>query len=565
MSKHLNYIFIRLLLILPIASLLTISNWASALVLQAEVDQTTIARSETLNLIVTADDNANQDIDFSQLRFQFDILNTQRSSRVTINNGKRAAKTFWVITLAPKEVGKLTIPSFKYKNAFSPSITINVTKEANAALKGSNRNPDVFFEVVIDKKQAYVQEQIIVSARLYYKISLANYEHEDFKVDNARVEQLHKKDDTTSFRGETYKMLEERYTLHPQSSGKVTIPTQTWRLEKPSRRFGFGNSTNPYLYIRSKPLTIDVLPIPSNRSANSDWLPSKKVELAAQWKQSPLQASIGEPLNLQISISAQGLFDYQLPDLALNQTDDFTIYQAQPETNNIKDITGVTGVRKINYSIIPRKTGQFTLPNISLTWWNTDTNKEEVFQLAEQNIVVAKSTIASSNVINNQAILEPIAATSPSAHKTSTSLLIWQVITGFFAVIICFLCYQLYRFKSINTMPANKINNNGQWFVSQEKIYLNKITNAIDIQDWQLLRKEVINWGKLILNDAHVDSLNKIAIHFPELAFSFQQLENKLYGQRTDDSYNPQQLLKLIKKQKPTTHKQTNIQLKELY
>jgi len=565
MTKHLNYIFIRLLLILPIASLLTFSGWASALTLQAEVNQTTIARSETLNLIVTADDNANQDIDFSQLAFQFDILNTQRSSRVTINNGKRAAKTFWVITLAPKEVGKLTIPSFKYKNAFSPSITINVTKEANAARSRSGGNPDIFFEVITDKKQAYVQEQIVVSARLYYKISLANYEHEDFKVDNTRIEQLHKKDDTTIFRGEAYKVLEERYTLHPQSSGKVTIPTQTWRLEKPSRRFGFGNSTNPYLYIRSKPLTIDVLPIPSNRSANTDWLPSKKVELAAQWKQSPLQASIGEPLNLQISINAQGLFDYQLPDLALNQTDDFTIYQAQPETNNIKDITGVTGIRKINYSIIPRKTGQFTLPDISLTWWNTDTNKEEVFQLAKQNIIVAKSTIASNNVINNQAILEPITTVSPTTHKTSTPLLVWQLVAGFFAIIICFLCYQLYRFKGIQTVSTGKTNSNLQWFASQEKIHLNNINNAIDAQNWQLLRREIINWGKLTLNDTHVDSLNKISIRFPELALPLQQLENKLYGQRTDDSYNPQQLFKLIKKQKPATHKQTKIQLKELY
>ncbi len=564
MSKYLKPIFTRLLLLVPIVSLLALSSPASALTLKAEVDRTNIARSETLTLVVIADDNANSDIDFSQLSFQFDILNTQRSSRITISNGKKVARTSWVITLAPKEVGKLTIPSFKYKNAFSSSITINVTKEISSS-NSSDGNPDIFFEVVADKNQSYVQEQILVSARLYYKISLANYEHEDFKVDNTRVEQIHKKDDTTIFRGERYKVLEELYTLHPQSSGKIIIPTQTWRLEKPSRRFGFGNTTNPYLYVRSKQLSIDILPIPDNRKTNTDWLPSKKVELSAEWKQSPLQASIGEPLNLQISINAQGLFDYQLPDLALEQTDNFTIYQAQPETNNIKDAEGVTGIRTINYSIIPRKSGQFKLPDISLTWWNTETNKEEVAQLTEQAIIVAKSNIASSNVIANQALPNTISTPTDTNNQSSASLLVWQLITTLFAVVICFLCYQLYKFKKVQRVVSNTENNYMVHFLSQEKISLSKIKNAIDIEHWQLLRSEIINWGKLILNDDSIDSLGKIAESFPELTLALQQLENKLYGQHADDSCNPQLLFDLIKRQRPLTQKTTKSQLKELY
>ncbi len=560
MTKHLKSIFIKRLLQSVI--LLLLSSHTYALTLKAEVDRTSIARSETLNLIITADDNANSDIDFSQLSFQFDILNTQRSSRVTISNGKKVAKTFWVVTLAPKEIGKLTIPSFKYKNAFSSSITINVTKEVNTS-NSSSSSPDIFFEVIADKKQAYVQEQILVTARLYYKISLANYEHEDFKVDNARVEQIHKTDNETIFRGERYKVLEELYTLHPQSSGKITVPIQTWRLEKPSRRFGFGNSTNPYLYVRSKAISFDILPIPSNRDANTEWLPSKKIDLTTQWKQSPLQASIGEPLNLQISINAQGLFDYQLPDLKLNETENFTIYQAQPETNNIKDSKGVTGIRKINYSIIPRKTGQFTLPDVSLTWWNTETNREEVFQLPEQTIIVAKSTIEST--INNQTLLNTATAPNP-ASDNSASLLIWQLISTFFAVITCFLCYQLYRFKNTQTSASGKTKNNrAEIFLSQEKIHLNRIKNAIDAQNWQLLRREIIDWIKILLNDEGIDSLNKIAVYFPELALPLQQLENKLYGQHIDNSYNPQLLFDLIRKQRPPTRKQTKSQLKELY
>lgn len=548
------------IILLVVFCTLIFSINVNALTLKSEVDKTSITREETLNLIVSVDDNTTNDIDFTQLSYQFDIIKSQRSSRVTISNGKKLAKTFWVLVLAPKEIGKLSIPSFTYKNAFSSSITITVTDQMSAS--NNSDNPEIFFELISDKNKTYVQEQILVTARLYYKIPLANYEHEGLKVDKARVEQVFEKNKEATFRGQRYKVLEEIYTIHPQASGQLIVPVQTWRLEKPSRRFGIGNSTNPYVYVRSEKLTIDVLPIPEHKTNNTDWLPSEKITLSALWKQSPLQAIIGEPLNLQITINAQGLADYQIPNLMLNETAEFTVFEAQPETNNIKDNKGITGIRKLNYTIIPRKTGQFTLPIISINWWNVNIDKEEIFTLPEQIIVVAKSTIADTSAKQNQ-VLPILQSTQVKKSEGSMPVILWQIVSSVFFIVICFLFYQLYTLKK---QPVDiKSNRPKNVFLSQQKIIINHIKIHIENKNWQQLRKELINWGQLSCKDETLDSLNKLAVKIPELALHLQQLDNYLYGQHIDDSYNPNSLLELIIKYKPSTHTNKKSVLKELY
>jgi hypothetical protein len=553
-----------LLLIGLLAYMLFFSASTSALTLKVETDKSSIIRTETLNLIIVVDDNADADIDFTQLTYQFDIISNQKSSRLSISNGKKVAKTFWVLILAPKETGKLTIPSFNYKNVFSSSITINVTDQV-AIANNNTESPDIFFEVVTDKKTAYVQEQILVTARLYYKIALANYEHEGLKVDNARVDQVFQENKEVDFQGQRYKLLEEVYTIHAQASGKIKIPIQTWRLEKPGRRFGYSNSTNPYVYVRSEELTIDVLSIPESKTSNSDWLPSEEITLTAQWQQSPLQAIIGEPLNLQITINAQGLADYQLPNLSINENANFTIFEAQPETNNIKDSLGIIGIRKLNYSIIPRQVGQFTLPEISINWWNVDTNKAEVLILSEQAVIVAKSSIT-DNVIEQKKALPTLNSLAVSTSKDSTPIILWQIISTVFFIVICFLFYKLYQIKQHRIAIKNNPQNMYSTFLeSRQKNIIGHIELTIEDGNWQQLRIEVINWGQLTFDDEALDTLNKLALKIPELALHLQQLDNYLYGQYSDDSYNPNTLLELIKSYKKNTQTNKKSLLKEIY
>jgi hypothetical protein len=353
--------------------------------------------------------------------------------------------------------------------------------------------------------------------------------------------------------------------VHPQASGKLKIPVQTWRLEKPGRRFGYSNPTNPYVYASSEELTLDVLPIPDSKTSDSDWLPSKNVALIARWKQSPLQAIIGEPLNLQIEISAQGLADYQLPDMAISESANFTIFEAQPETNNIKNRQGLNGIRKLNYSIIPRVAGEFKLPQISISWWNVDTDKEDMFILPEQGVVVAKSSITTSLMEPNQNLPEPNVLTFDAA-RNSTSVILWQVISSLFLVIICALMYSIYKVKkAVLTLKNNNVGSPYSLLGSKQKSIINRIEVSIEHKDWQQFRKDIINWGQLNFNDKTLDTLGQLTLYLPELAAQLNQLDNYLYGQQSGTDYNPHTLFCFIKEYKRSFQVNKPKVLKKIY
>ncbi len=519
-----------------------LNHVAHGLSLTSEVDRTTIASNESLRLVITADESASEVIDFSQLTHQFDIINQQQSTQTSILNGQVSSNTQWILILSPKETGQLIIPSFEYRRIYSPAITITVTETPQAQDK-NNSNPDVFFQIENDKESVYVQQQLLLTMRLYYKIALSGYDDEELKLDNTAIELVSEKNFKTKFRGKNYNVLEKVYALHPQSVGDLNIPAQSWRLEKSLRSFNFGRSGNPYLYVRSEPLTIQVKSIPETNTAKN-WLPSEKISLEGRWKQSILRATVGEPLNYQLALSGNGLTAAQLPEITIPKTDDFTIYTDQSEANNTKDISGITGERTSNFAVIPRKAGTFTFPETMIKWWNIKTDKEENFILPEQTIIVANSIAAKNEALPSLPSTPNI--TVSEADRSSTVL--WQIISTILLLAVIALSFLLYNSKKgailATTLKAHKSTPLRDNSVSSS---LQVIQNAVDHQDWGKLRHAIIQWGKISCRNSEINSLSEIANQLPELKLHLLQLDNKIYGQRIDETYDPSPLIQLIR------------------
>ncbi len=536
-----------------------LSHITYSLSLDSEVDRTTIASNESLRLVITADESASEVIDFSQLTHQFDIINQQQSTQTSILNGQVSSNTQWILILSPKETGKLIIPSFEYRRIYSPAITITVTETAQAQGK-NDPNPDVFFQIESNKDNIYVQQQLLLTMRLYYKVALSSYDDEEFKLDNTAIELVSEKNLKTKFRGKSYNVLEKVYALHPQSVGELNIPAQSWRLEKSLRSFSFGRSGNPYLYVRSEPLTIQVKAIPETSTAKN-WLPAEEIKLEGKWKQSILRATVGEPLNYQLALSANGLIAAQLPEIVLPKTDDFTIYTDQSEANNTKEASGITGLRTSNFAVIPRKAGTFTFPQVAIKWWDIKTDKEKSLVLSEQTIIVANSTENNSEKLPTLPSTTDVVA--PKADHSK--IIFWQIISIILLIAVSTLLFLLYKFKkgtlNFSTASSGKAprkDNNLSHSIQE-------IQKAADHQDWIRLRGAIIQWGKIHFHNPDINSFLEIVNLLPELQLPLQQLDNKIYGRRSGEKYNPStliQLIKTIKYQKNVTQKN---QLKNLY
>ncbi|MBX2807544.1 MAG: BatD family protein [Cellvibrionaceae bacterium] len=534
-----------------------------ALSLSASVDRTTIAENESLNLVITLDSNSSDQIDTRQLSHQFEIITQQRSARQSIINGRISASTQWSYSLLPKDVGELVIPSFEYRGAYSDAIAITVNK---GNTQQADLNSDVFLQLSVDKNRVYVQQQLLITLRLYYKINLSNYEADTLALDNALLTPLKEHSFSTQVRGEQYQVLELRYAVNPQASGQLQIPAQRWRLQKATGTL-FGNRfNNQYIIVNSDAVTITVDPTPAHYQGEH-WLPSSRVTLEGQWQDSIIQARVGEPINYRLALSAEGLHASQLPEISLPTSDHLSLYQDPSTSDNTQSERGITGKRAHNFALIPQRAGTWVVPEITLSWWNVDSEQEETIRLPPQTLVVTPSALN-----HNERPLpdKPDAATTTvnTATPQQTNIIVWQLS----ATILALLCIGMGAFIYTNrhrrqaaTETAAAIDRK-----PSTKYWLKQIQKAIDTADNKALYTALIHWGQHSSDNPQLNSLSQLGDQFPQLAEDIHKLNQHTYGkpladEQSPEHWQPQAFIDAIKNLPNTKHTQHKNTLLPLY
>ena len=552
----------KLILLLMTIGALLLAVSANAATLTTSVDRTAITINDTLLLTIILDKQGADEIDFSSLELQFDILQRQQSSQTSIVNGRISSRTQWTLVIAPKETGNLLIPSLSANGAFSDAIKITVGD--NSANKSdplrnfpttngndqANNTDNVFLRAVVNKDNVYVQEQIILRLQLHYRISLTDYEASDFVINDSAKELIDKKNFKTTINGVAYNVLEHVYALHPQTSGTLTIPQQLWQVEKPSNRFG--QIRSPFLRVTSQPIAINVKPIPSESTADH-WLPASKINFTQKWEQSTISANVGEPLSYQLTITADGLGHSQLPNISLDASanKDFTIYSDKADTKNQPSPQGIIGTRVINYAVIPKNTGTFTLPPISLRWWNINTDKEEVITLESQKIVVASTQLDQQNTIPTVSTLENT-NTNDSPITSSTTLRLWQFSTGVFFVLWLIFFYlwlnKRSHFSNVDVIATHDSLSNKTKNKRALKAIYSDIDNAVKNKQYTTLKALLLEWASH-KTEEDVTNSDDFCHFFTELSEVMNTIDKQLYSPNSIVVWDFAELLNLLKKQ----------------
>jgi hypothetical protein len=153
-------------------------------------------------------------------------------------------------------------------------------------------NNDVFLQTSVTKTQVYVQESLIYSIKLYYRLafergaSFSSLEMSDAAY-NKLGEDLNY---TETVNGILYTVNESRFVIFPQSSGEFTIAPIRFRAFTQTRSI----RNNPNLQTTTLRQTIElvsqehqisVLPVPSSYPSPI-WLPSSSVKISESWSRS---------------------------------------------------------------------------------------------------------------------------------------------------------------------------------------------------------------------------------------------------------------------------------------
>ncbi len=391
--------------------------------LQAFVDRNPVAEGESLTLTLKSNEDLNGNPDLSALQQDFDVLGQSQGSSMQIINGNVTRSVQWQISMMPKRSGTLVIPSIKAGGQATQPITLTVTKADQA--KASRQSGELFLEVSAEPHTAYVQQQIIFTARLYRAVNIGNQStlsEPKFPGMDAVVEQL---GDDRSYQtvrnGQEYAVTERRYAVYPQKSGQFSsAPVQFDGVIVEAGGGGGFFMFDPFSQrTRQKRVTSTTIPFTIKPApagiGGAQWLPATRLDLSEQWSENPPKFIAGEPITRTVVISARGLTASQLPALDSSAIDGLKFYPDQPTLKDNKGNNGIDGVRTQKVAILPTRAGSFILPSIEVKWWNVGTDRMEVARLPARTITVLPGTANSGNTIQT-----PVMSGSASSARTPT-------------------------------------------------------------------------------------------------------------------------------------------------
>lgn len=358
---------------------------------------------DSFNLLISSDTKLTHDIDFSPIRLDFDIVSQSHNFSTKMINGQFTQTYEWHLNLVPKRSGTLTIPPLLINGSETPPESIEVLIPSANELKESN----IFLETTLEPMGSlHEQEQLIYTVRLFYATQLVQASLSEVKSNdpNMLIEKLGNDIQYEQIRnGKKFNVFERKYAVFPQVAGDLTFSPIVFDGKIVSGRASFFEVQTQHKRLESNPLQVSVQPIPApfNRK---NWLIANQVTVQEEWSKDLSQLSIDEPVTRTIVIKANGCLGSQIPHLNLEGPEAFKQYFDKPESVNQSTDQGIIGSLTLKMALIPTKAGEFTLPSLSIPWWNSSTGKIETASIPAKTLHIPESPVTLNQEMANPSL-----------------------------------------------------------------------------------------------------------------------------------------------------------------
>lgn len=309
----------------------------------------------------------------------FQVLQGPSSSQsVQIINGKKSIEYSETWLLKPLKTGTLTLPAARCRagNGWLESNTVNitVTKDGNSSQAQVEGNADFMVSVELNKKKVFIGEQIQATYKIYSRYSDLRFESIDYSaIDGFWTETLEEdninwENQAQVINGQQYRVaILKKELLYPQRSGELVVaPTKIQALGKNSF---FGRYTS--LSASSKPITVQVsalpVPIPENFLGTFD-------QLTCELNPDRTQINQNEAINLEVKVAGKGNLKL-IDEMPLQFPADIEVFDPKRTDNIAVNASGISGSRTFEYVLIPRSSGSYNIPAVTLHYFNPSTEK----------------------------------------------------------------------------------------------------------------------------------------------------------------------------------------------
>ena len=362
---------------------------------------------------------------------------TSQSSSTSFVNGKRTSSftLTYTYTLKADKEGTYTIPPATIKvdgEQFTSNgvrITVLPPDKVSAPTSSNNQSgttqqretsnvtaENIFIRTLVTKTKVHEQESILLTYKLYFAgVDVAQFTNntrlpefkgflkQDLEIGEIQTELEH-------YNGRNYQTaVLYRTLLFPQRSGDITIDPAVFEAQlrvqnRAQVRSIFDDFFNSYTTV-TKPLeasgvTIHVESLPAGKPMGFSGGVGQ-FSINSKISQSELQTN--EAFTLTVTIQGSGNMKL-LKAPSIDWPEGFEVFDPKV-TNNFKSSTkGISGTKVLEYVVIPRAGGVYTIPPIKYSYYDTTEDAYRTLQTPEYTLNIARgnnSDEVSGTVVNN--------------------------------------------------------------------------------------------------------------------------------------------------------------------
>lgn len=331
-----------------------------------------------------------------------------QSYQVVNGVASSSASTDFTFTYRADKAGTVTVPAVTVtaggKKLTSRQVTFTVLPPDKTQPAGSAGNPaisqrqrqqagefnvgknDVLVRIILSRPQAYEQEAIECTIKLYTKYNISSFmpktqpSFDGFLIEDLNVQAY--LGEREHYNGDNYyTAVLKRCLLYPQRSGKLTINSGQYDLTV-LRQIVINDWPFPrtveeerHIQVNSNSASVEVLPLPQPQPAGFNGAVGR-FSIDSRLVGNSFRTN--EAANLIYTISGTGNIKYiKEPDIDFPS--EFELYSPRTENNARVSGNNMTGTMTVEYTFVPQSVGNFTIGADTFVYF--DPSKKEYVTL----------------------------------------------------------------------------------------------------------------------------------------------------------------------------------------
>lgn len=353
---------------------------------------------------------------------------TSYSSSTQMFNGKVTREITYTYTyyLQAMDPGSYVLAparfTLKNKTYYSDSVRIEVTGTGAARQQGKNGpaaaangdpeveagNQDLFVALQLNRKEVFVGEPVSASVKIYTRVNLSGINEVKYPSFDKFLKTDIETPPLTTLREENVSGrrygtgIVQQFLLYPQVPGEITIEPVHLTLLVQQRTgqsdpfFGdfFAQYQSVPKAVASQPARLKVKPLPGSRPADFSGIVGKLDMKATTDRDS---VNVNDPVTLKVTISGSGnLKIAATPTLKLPP--DIEVFDPKISDDIRSSMNGTSGQRVFEFLLIPRHYGDYTVPPVTYSYFNTSSGRYETLTTREFRFHARKGSEQNSAV-----------------------------------------------------------------------------------------------------------------------------------------------------------------------